>query len=59
MIEKQILLEIETIKLYLINQNEIGEFNSAGLGSHSYDEELIRVISHFDEEINTKEYSLN
>ena len=45
MIEKQILLEIENIKLYLINKKEIGKFNSAGLGSYSYDEELINFIS--------------
>lgn len=45
MIEEQILLEIENIKLYLINKKEIGKFNSAGLGSYSYHEELINFIS--------------
>ena len=55
MIEEKILLEIEKIKIYLINKKEIGEFSSNGLGSYSYDEELINFISLITDNDNYKD----
>lgn len=49
MVEREILNNIKKIKSYLSNNHEFSQFNIEGLGSYSYDDEIIQFIASITE----------